>query len=240
VSPAVNCSISTASDLSTEAEVGAVVLEAIVGLAADLVRATEEVGGAGAPVTSVEGAELVTGKSGAAGGVADGPAVVCDRDVDISAAADSFMHSVRSAAGVARARVLASSALASVDTAVLAVVIAADSSHVAAVAFFRSPHPLVVVRAAGSTSLLGLELGDCAETRANGHADGTSMSPAVSCEQCRVSTTSDLSAEAEVAIVAEETGVGLAADLVRATGEVVGSGAPVASVEGTELVAAEA
>ena len=61
-------------------------MEAIVGLATDLVRATAEVVGSGAPVSSVEGAELVTGKSGASGGVADGHAAVCDGNVDIGAA----------------------------------------------------------------------------------------------------------------------------------------------------------
>jgi len=40
------------------------------------------------------------------------------------------------------------------------------------------------------------------------------MPPGVTFEECSVSTTGDLSAEAEVPIIAEEAGVGLAADLV--------------------------
>ena len=97
-----------------------------------------------------------------------------------------------------------------------------------------SPHPLVVVLAAGSASLLGLELGNGAETRADGHADSRSVAPAV---DERVSATRDLATEAEVGSVGVETVVRLAADLVGATEEVGISGAPGASVEGAELVA---
>ena len=92
--------------------------------------------------------------------------------------------------------------------------------------------------ASGGASLFGLELGDCAETSPDAHADGACMTPAVSREQ--FSVTRDLSAEAEIAVIAEETGVRLAADLVGAAEEVGGGGAPGTSVEGAELIAAEA
>ena len=179
VSPAVDDSVCASRDLSTEAEVVSTV-EPIVRLAADLVGATPEVVGGGAPVASVEGAELVTRKRRAASGVADGQAIVCNRWVDIGAAADGFMGGVRCAASVARTRVLVSRALASVNTAVLAVVVAADSSHVATVTGFCSPYPLVVVLATGSASLLSLKLGNRAETRPNANADGCSMIPSLS------------------------------------------------------------
>ena len=46
--------------------------------------------------------------------------------------------------------------------------------------------------------------------------------------------------EARVAVVAEEASVGLTADLVGTAAEVVGGGAPVATVKGAELVTGEA
>ena len=110
--------------------------------------------------------------------------------------------------------------------------VAADGSHVATVTALRSPHPFVVVRAAGSTSLLGLELGYSAETGADGHADCRGVPPAV---DKGVSATGDLSAEAKVGSSVEAV-VRLAADLVGAAQEVSVSGAPGASVEGAELV----
>ena len=93
--------------------------------------------------------------------------------------------------------------------------------------------------AAGAAGLLRLELGDCAEASADGHADGASVTPAVSCEEFSVSTASDLATEAEVAIVPKETSVGLAADQFGAAAGVGGGEAPGAAVEGTELVAGQ-
>ena len=64
------------------------VVEAGVGLAADLVGAAGEVVGGGAPVLAVKGAELVAGEGGAAHRTAASIAGRCDGDVDVGAAAD--------------------------------------------------------------------------------------------------------------------------------------------------------
>eukprot|EP01044_Picomonas_judraskeda_P007135 COSAG03_NODE_750_length_5996_cov_3.402408_1_plen_1107_part_10 len=92
--------------------------------------------------------------------------------------------------------------------------------------------------AAGAASLLGLELVDGAETRADGSANVVGVAPAVACVGRSVGTSRNLATEAEVGSFVE-TVVGLTADLVGAAEEVGGGGAPVAAVEGAELVAGE-
>ncbi len=120
---------------------------------------------------------------------------IAARTGDISEAADSRLGVCISVApSNACARVLPSCALAGVDAAVLAVVVATNSGHVAVRARVRGPDDLVVL-AAEAAGLFGLKLGYSVEAGANGEADAGRMDPGA---VCGFGATSDGATEAEV------------------------------------------